>query len=745
MQQEVSEGPFLLQEMLISEESTQEGYLSDPPVEPEESITLLPPATFGPNELPLTYDNIMLHGTRLGNVDFLRAFDFSSEASFNPGRAWEENMRQIYVRCFTLTAEQLDDIINDWKDSDYYPEEARTWASECRNEQEDNLIYIRYVGQCFLFTRFAQTLSTLYPQAYLATKVFALREPLSIAPDLVDDYERMLICVLGYEQLLNKQLGGYYDPIDLDDGEINLFKSLQTNICSRWYPQKAPLPEDQKSRLNMDLSNMTQWADGNASIVHKFCAEYTEKSFKEQTPHLYRNAVLAVLFGDDVTLVAFTQQQDFLCRFSNELLARSSAVAINVVTQLLKIDMNEADDVSKEHHFSIFPFRDLYPWIGKRFSNKAREFAQRYLHTVRPLLVIGLGSDCSGALAANLFHNNGVQSKMFLPFAGIPKNTGLTGQLESARTACSRMFEKRSQEQFPRTALNMELTSKRNSEAELLSIAEAESAIGVPGSAEREQQLVRLWKMNLGRLHTIIPHDEEQKPTWLALMNEVGLEKSYAMTLMNKKQAQDGVAAGKHPLRHILRPRKPAFVSDEGEDWMWIDEIAQPILSERGRWMESRRKLAADHYSSERQRDRAFSTGTTTYYNTIHDIPVLIRSDGRFYVYYQDPGTGNRYTYTMHHKAAFSSEGAERRLVVTETGLAVVNEEGQYIPSAKGIAQNFMGYTEIPFKTDGHVLKQAWERARPGGNVSLSVGGSASVVNAEAGPSQTADTEEVVE
>ncbi|KAG2185924.1 hypothetical protein INT43_002362 [Umbelopsis isabellina] len=100
---------------------------------------------------------------------------------------------------------------------------------------------------------------------------------------------------------------------------------------------------------------------------------------------------------------------------------------------------------------------------------------------------------------------------------------------------------------------------------------------------------------------------------------------------------------------------------------MWIDEIAQPILTERGNWMASRRKSAADHYSSEKQRDRTCSTGTMAYYNTINDIPVLIRSDGRFYVYHQDPETSKRYTYTMHHKAAYSREGAERQLVATKT------------------------------------------------------------------------------
>lgn len=79
-----------------------------------------------------------------------------------------------------------------------------------------------------LFTRFAQNLSTLHPQVYQAAQVFAVRGPLSICSDLIDDYERMLICILGYDQLLNKALGGFYDPIELDDGEMNLLISFST-------------------------------------------------------------------------------------------------------------------------------------------------------------------------------------------------------------------------------------------------------------------------------------------------------------------------------------------------------------------------------------------------------------------------------------------------------------------------------------------------------------------------------------
>lgn len=64
IQQESAEGPFVLQDMLILEDSIQEVYLPEAPTEPEEPTTQLPPATFGPNGLPLTYDNTMLFGTQ---------------------------------------------------------------------------------------------------------------------------------------------------------------------------------------------------------------------------------------------------------------------------------------------------------------------------------------------------------------------------------------------------------------------------------------------------------------------------------------------------------------------------------------------------------------------------------------------------------------------------------------------------------------------------------------------------------
>ncbi|KAJ2956589.1 hypothetical protein NQZ79_g7575 [Umbelopsis isabellina] len=202
------------------------------------------------------------------------------------------------------------------------------------------------------------------------------------------------------------------------------------------------------------------------------------------------------------------------------------------------------------------------------------------------------------------------------------------------------------------------------------------------------------------------------------------------MSLMHKKQAQDRAAAGRHPLEHILRSLKPAFVSEQGDDWMWIDEIVQPILKNNGRRMWDSRNLPNDYFDSENQRDRAFARNVT-FYESIHNIPILVRPDGRFYVYYRDPDTGKRHTYTMHHKAAYTSEGAERRLVVTQTGLAVLNERGELIPAAKGTTgtEDFMDHRNLANKKNGLVLEQAWKHAQQA--VGIAVAGSGR-------PSQTA-------
>ncbi|KAM3589889.1 hypothetical protein VKS41_000743 [Umbelopsis sp. WA50703] len=335
----------------------------------------------------------------------------------------------------------------------------------------------------------------------------------------------------------------------------------------------------------------------------------------------------------------------------------------------------------------------------------------------------------------------------------VMETSGLSEQLNSARNDLMAMFARRAETQFPRRSSRRSLvegyTRERYTSAMIRSIAEAGVAIGATGSPERERQLLKLWKLNLGRLHTIIPHDNDRKPSWLALMNKVAEGKSYAAFLLNKKQKQTAESAGRHPLMYMLRQYRPDG-AEEGDEWMWDDELVQKALSARGRDMFRARQalLPADYFSSEQQRDRALRT-TRTFHGNIHNIPVTIPANGRFYVYYQDPGTNSRHIFRMYHKGAYSVDAVERNLVVTATGLAIVDERGEYIPFSnfKGTSNTFLNHNGFSSLRNGHILKQAWQHALQSAGVGIA--GDAGLSHAvtivdeageagTAGPSQTA-------
>ncbi|KAM3589888.1 hypothetical protein VKS41_000742 [Umbelopsis sp. WA50703] len=236
MQQESTDIQLNIEEIFELEELTQEEFLPEPPVESDEPVFLLPPATFGPNVLTLTYENVKLHAIQLieahfeknrfevktipsdfldrilhrnatpdslwsfikigetpmkvGNVDFRRAFQFSDQTSSDSSVLWSTGMRQLYVCCFTLSVSILKDIIGYWEDSDYFPSEIDGWIEQCEDEDDNKLVYIRYVGQCIyptrpwdrfmddaaaisksFFTNFAEARVTLHPQVYRAAQV----------------------------------------------------------------------------------------------------------------------------------------------------------------------------------------------------------------------------------------------------------------------------------------------------------------------------------------------------------------------------------------------------------------------------------------------------------------------------------------------------------------------------------------------------------------------------------------------
>ncbi|KAH8551652.1 hypothetical protein BGW37DRAFT_519930 [Umbelopsis sp. PMI_123] len=133
----------------------------------------------------------------------------------------------LYVRRFAVPIQGMRDILEDWETADYFLDKAAI-REDIISEQDtlDGLVYIRYVGQCqFPSTpegRFAEdaasrnsgvlshlltSLANVCPEAYQAAKVLGLGTTFqhNVTADTVDDFEWLLIGLLGHGWLLNSQ------------------------------------------------------------------------------------------------------------------------------------------------------------------------------------------------------------------------------------------------------------------------------------------------------------------------------------------------------------------------------------------------------------------------------------------------------------------------------------------------------------------------------------------------------------
>jgi hypothetical protein len=76
---------------------------------------------------------------------------------------------------------------------------------------------------------------------------------------------------------------------------------------------------------------------------------------------------------------------------------------------------------------TLFPFTDLFPWIGKQFQAQASEFLRRYVEIAAPMLIISKGDFTCNITATNFLHSNGPKGKV-TSFVGLPKLASWAGE-----------------------------------------------------------------------------------------------------------------------------------------------------------------------------------------------------------------------------------------------------------------------------------------------------------------------------
>ncbi|CAO3665646.1 unnamed protein product [Umbelopsis vinacea] len=347
--------------------------------------------------------------------------------------------RCLYIRSYRMKVSTLVSILEDWTERVYAPDECAVWASHCQSvADQDALVYLRYVGQCQhprtpldrvaedairkhgLLARFLQTASQIAPEVLLEAKVFAFNPVFEAA--VTDDWERLLISLLDHKSLLNRQMGGLYDKYESSREEDSIMKATRTNVVGRWLESNNEAPvATYVIPLSERIARMEDWMQDIHSIILPFSSSYPQTLLLQSVPRLYKGQVIAVFVGRDVTAEDFLSGRSFLDAESEPPQpSRAGQKFLDLVYYLTRMEGTLARARPIKKITSLFPFVDLYPWLGKLFLPKAMEFLQSYFQTAMPILGVTLGEEPSSIAAANFVHANGLQG-VYTPHVGKPR------------------------------------------------------------------------------------------------------------------------------------------------------------------------------------------------------------------------------------------------------------------------------------------------------------------------------------
>ena len=162
-----------------------------------------------------------------------------------------EGVQHCYLRTFQSTVGKLKDLLREW-DLDglgFAPPEASVWLGLVDGMQDDEPIYLRYVGTCAAprtpHTRLEEDRDRkhgLYGKLndYLASGgwqnqgrcfyVPSAQLPASSSQQLKDLNERLLIALLGQHLLLNQQTGGFLPSYEPSVELLGVWKKSQSRF-----------------------------------------------------------------------------------------------------------------------------------------------------------------------------------------------------------------------------------------------------------------------------------------------------------------------------------------------------------------------------------------------------------------------------------------------------------------------------------------------------------------------------------
>ncbi|KAK0519239.1 hypothetical protein OC842_007514 [Tilletia horrida] len=468
----------------------------------------------------------------------------------------------FYLRSFPLEVRQLRRIIGHWVDEDVDYDEARRWAEATARHQDDDFVYIRYVGTfgpqttalkrhesdishrtSGVLAAFLRTLATELPEVLDAAKVYtfpsAILEPLfadvDVPQSLVDERERLLIALFGLPTLLNLQTGGFLPVWEPREEDAVLFANLQSRVLSQGLLDLRSVDVSIHGALEELSQDIVAFMKEHPVLTSTSrpppSPGLPDLILKQGMPSTINGFVLLALIGKDITLEDYLQPRPFLQKG-------------NTGTKLA----------------ALFPFFDLIPWPCHDISQASIDFLGRYLRTVNPSSVVTVTCSqlVSSVLAADLVHDQGLPRANFLQHVGVPRLcnymdpqefieqepevedrdpqavTIVVPSLDPGRDNRTRgsvpydesegnLSLRRGAASLERlediAGLTREMTEEEHEQRSFSAQSRAKAFIaeGPPNSPARATQALQLWRSNWPDLHIWISRDNKEE--WFAWVN----------------------------------------------------------------------------------------------------------------------------------------------------------------------------------------------------------------------------------
>ncbi|KAK0519990.1 hypothetical protein OC835_007352 [Tilletia horrida] len=444
----------------------------------------------------------------------------------------------FYLRSFPLEVRQLRRIIGHWVDEDVDYDEARRWAEATARHQDDDFVYIRYVGTfgpqttalkrhesdishrtSGVLAAFLRTLATELPEVLDAAKVYtfpsAILEPLfadvDVPQSLVDESERLLIALFGLPTLLNLQTGGFLPVWEPREEDAVLFANLQSRVLSQGLLDLRSVDVSIHGALEELSQDIVAFMKEHPVLTGTSrlppSPGLPDLILKQGMPSTINGFVLLALIGKDITLEDYLQPRPFL----------QKVTCSQLVSSVLAADLVHDQGLPRANFLQHVGVPRLCNYMDpQEFIEQEPEVEDRDPQAVT-IVVPSLdpGRDKYGSQPDSL------RRFMLLTnhHAGRSRTRGSVPYDESEGNLSLRRGAASLERLEDIAGLTREMTEEEHGQRSFSAQSRAKAFIaeGPPNSPARATQALQLWRSNWPDLHIWISRDNKEE--WFAWAN----------------------------------------------------------------------------------------------------------------------------------------------------------------------------------------------------------------------------------